>query len=85
MSERRNMVGPVIREYRMKKEMSQEQLVARLNVMGWDLSRVSLAKIESQIRCVADYEIPILAASIGIEPAELLKQALEKFPKRRRL
>ena len=68
----------------MKKGLSQEQLVAKLNVMGWDLSRVTLAKIESQIRCVADYELPILAASIGLEPTEFVKQALEKSPKKRR-
>lgn len=79
------MVGPIIRECRVKKGLSQEQFVAKLNVMGWDLSRVTLAKIESQIRCVADYELPILAAGIGLEPTDLLKQALEKFPKKRRL
>jgi len=84
MSERRNMVGPIIRQCREEKKLTQEQLVAKLNIMGWDLSRVSLAKIESQIRCVADYEIPILAAGVGIEPSELLTRALEKFPKRRR-
>ena len=78
------MVGPIIRQCREEKKLTQEQLVAKLNIMGWDLSRVSLAKIESQIRCVADYEIPILAAGVGIEPSELLTRALEKFPKRRR-
>lgn len=77
------MVGPIVRDYREKKGLTQEQLAAKLNIMGWDLSRVALAKIESQIRCVSDYELPILAASVGLEPTELLKQALEKFPKRR--
>lgn len=78
------MVGPIIRDCREAKGLSQEQLVAKLNVMGWDLSRASLAKIEAQIRCVADYELPILAASVGIEPAALLMRALEKYPKRTR-
>jgi transcriptional regulator with XRE-family HTH domain len=85
MKEFQNIVGPVIRELREKKGLSQAQLVAKLNLMGWDLSRATYSKIEAQIRCVADYEIPALAASIGIAPAELLKQALEKFPKSRRL
>ena len=85
MAEMQNIVGPVIRELRDKKKMSQAQLVAKLNLMGWDLSRGTLAKIEAQIRCVADYEIPILAASAGVVPSELLMRALEKFPKRRRV
>jgi transcriptional regulator with XRE-family HTH domain len=85
MAEMQNIVGPVIRELRDKKKMSQAQLVAKLNLMGWDLSRGTLAKIEAQIRCVADYEIPILAASVGVEPPELLMRALEKFPKQRRV
>jgi transcriptional regulator with XRE-family HTH domain len=84
MAKTQNIVGPVIRELREKKGLTQEQLVAKLNVIGWDLSRVTFAKIEAQIRCVADYEIPILAASVGIEPAALITQALEKFPKNRR-
>ena len=84
MPETQNIVGPVIRELRDKKGMSQARLVAKLNVMGWDLSRGTLAKIEAQIRCVADYEIPILAAGIGIEPSELLMKALDKRPKKAR-
>jgi transcriptional regulator with XRE-family HTH domain len=81
MAEMQNIVGPVIRELRDKRKMSQAQLVAKLNLMGWDLSRGTLAKIEAQIRCVADYEIPILAAGVGVTPSELLTKALEKPPK----
>jgi transcriptional regulator with XRE-family HTH domain len=85
MAEVQNIFGPVIRELRDKKGMSQAQLVAKLNVMGWDLSRGTLAKIEAQIRCVADYEIPILAAGVGVAPSELLAKALDKHPKKSRL
>lgn len=85
MTETQNIVGPIIRQLREKKGLTQAQLVAKLNLIGWDLSRGTLAKIEAQLRCVTDYEIPILATSVGLEPSELLMQALEKFPKKRRL
>ena len=84
MPETQNIVGPVIRELRDKKGMSQAQLVAKLNIMGWDLSRGTLAKIEAQLRCVADYEIPILAAGVGVEPSEFLMKALGKHPQKAR-
>lgn len=83
MAEHQNIVGPVIRELRERKGLTQAQLVAKLNIIGWDLSRGTLAKIEAQVRCVADYEIPVLAVSIGVEPSELLRQALSKAQKHR--
>ena len=84
MPENQNIVGPVIRELREKKGLTQPQLVAKLNIAGWDLSRGTYSKIEAQIRCVADYEIPILAAGVGVEPSELLMKALEKHPPKSR-
>lgn len=46
-------------------------LVARLNLAGWDISRESLAKIEAQIRWVADAELLCLAQSLAV-PVETL-------------
>jgi transcriptional regulator with XRE-family HTH domain len=78
MHERQNIVGPVVRELREKAGFSQEQFVAKLNLRGWDLSRATFSKIEAQIRCVADYEVPILAAALGVDPGELFKLARQK-------
>jgi transcriptional regulator with XRE-family HTH domain len=76
----RNIVGPVVRDLRMKKKLTQAQFVAKLNVAGWDLSRDTFAKIESQTRWVADFEILKLAEGLGIEGPELLRKAA-KVPK----
>jgi len=84
MTEHQNIVGPVIRQLREKRGMTQAQLVAKLNISGWDLSRGTLAKIEAQVRCVADYEIPILAISVGSDPSELLRLAIARTPRRLR-
>lgn len=81
MAEHQNIVGPVIRQLRERKGLTQAQLVAKLNIIGWDLSRGTLSKIEAQLRCVTDYEIPILAISIGIEPSDLLRLAAARSPK----
>jgi len=81
MAEHQNIVGPIIRQLREKKGLTQAQLVAKLNIIGWDLSRATLSKIEAQLRCVTDYEIPVLAISVGIEPADLLRLAVARTPK----
>ena len=78
MPENENIVGPIIRELREKQGMTQPQLVAKLNIAGWDLSRGTFSKIEAQIRRVTDYEILMLADSLGIEAAELVRLAVKK-------
>ncbi|HTI69881.1 MAG TPA: helix-turn-helix transcriptional regulator [Candidatus Limnocylindria bacterium] len=74
----RNIVGPVIRTLREKQGLTQPMLVAKLNLAGWDISRETFAKIESQIRWVADFELLWLAAALEVEPGELLKRAKSK-------
>ena len=82
MKEPRNIVGPVVRELREKRELTQNELVAKLNLAGWDASRDILARIEGQVRWVADFEIAKLAEALGITPPELLRIALAKGQKR---
>ena len=50
-------------------------LVARLNVQGWDVSRGTYAKIEAQVRWIADFEIVRLAEALHLKPCDLFKAA----------
>ena len=75
MQKARNIVGPIVRELREKQGLSQAQLAAKINLHGWDISRETLAKIEAQIRWVADFEIFSLAEALGVEATELLRRA----------
>lgn len=52
-----NVVGPQVRKFRMQRGWSQPKMVTRCQLSGWDLSRESLAKIESRLRSVTDLEI----------------------------
>ncbi len=62
-----NIIGPAVRQQRKAQKLTQEQLVARCNLLGWDISRGTLAKIESQVRCIIDIEVAKLAAALKIE------------------
>lgn len=55
--------------------MSQSDLAARCGVLGWDLSRETLAKIEAQIRWIADFELVCLASALRVAVTELLPNA----------
>ena len=46
--------------------------MAKVNIFGWQISRETLAKIETRIRWVADFELVCLAAAFGLSPGELL-------------
>jgi transcriptional regulator with XRE-family HTH domain len=59
-----NIVGPQIRRFRNEQDLTQEDFVARCGVLGWRLSRGTLAKIEAQVRCVSDAEVFILARAL---------------------
>ncbi|MCZ6298513.1 helix-turn-helix domain-containing protein [Vibrio parahaemolyticus] len=70
-----NVVGAQVRTLRKQQKLTQEQLSARCNVVGLDISRGTLAKIEAGVRQVIDTEIVQLATALRGEESDL-------FPKR---
>ncbi|ENP0849190.1 helix-turn-helix domain-containing protein [Vibrio parahaemolyticus] len=70
-----NVVGVQVRKLRKQQKLTQEQLSARCNVIGLDISRGTLAKIEAGVRQVIDTEIVQLAIALKVEESDL-------FPKR---
>jgi hypothetical protein len=55
--------------------LSQAEFAGRLQLAGWDISRETLAKVESQVRCVADRELVRFAEALEVELTELLRPA----------
>ena len=61
-----NIVGPAVKEIREEKGLTQEVLAARCNILGWDISRSTFAKIEVRLRRVKDTEAVILAQALNV-------------------
>jgi transcriptional regulator with XRE-family HTH domain len=61
-----NLIGPNIRDIRKSMNLSQKDLVARCNLLGWEISRGTLAKIESQTRKISDEEVLYLAKALKV-------------------
>lgn len=68
-----NLVGPQVRSIRESKNLTQEELAARCNVLGWSISRGTLAKIESRVRGVTDLEVALLAKALKVKVSDLYK------------
>ena len=68
----RNIVGSRVTEMRKKLGMKQIDLLARLQVMGVDISVPALSLLEGQKRPVSDIELNALADILGVSADWLL-------------
>ena len=62
----RNLVGPQVRQLRYLGGLSQPGLAAKCQLLGWDIGRDTIAKIEGQTRWVGDLELAHLARCLGV-------------------
>ena len=72
-----NVIGPKIRQARERYGLTQDQMAAKCQVLGLDLTRGTLAKIESRVRAVSDHEIPYLARVLDCSIDSLFPTKLE--------
>lgn len=70
-----NLVGPQLRKIREGKGISQDELAASCQRMGWDVSRMTITRIELRNRLVSDFEIYILGKALGINAKDLMPDA----------
>lgn len=68
-----NIVGKNVRAIREAKGWTQEQLVAKCNLIDWQISRSTLAKIEANVRRVTDIEVQKLSLALNVVINELFK------------
>lgn len=66
-----NVVGDQVRRIRSERAWSQEDLARRCNLIGWDISRSTLSKIEAKLRLLTDAETFALAFVLDVELAAL--------------
>jgi len=75
MTGTQNIVGKQVGLIRKSLDWKQEQLAAKCGVLGWDISRGTLAKIEAQVRKVTDIELLLLAKALKVPVGDLFPRA----------
>ena len=68
-----NICGSRIREARIKKKLSQDQLAAKLQTEGLGVNQNSISRIETGKRIVADFELEPIADALGVDVKWLLQ------------
>lgn len=70
-----NLVGERVREARLTANppLTQEALSKKLSRLGVSIDRAGVAKIETGIRGVLDFELVALAKALGVQVTWLLK------------
>ena len=67
-----NLVGDRVKEARTKAQLTQDELSQRLGKLGPSIDRAGIAKIETGIRGVLDFELVALAKALGVRVTWLL-------------
>ena len=67
-----NAIGGTLNKIRNFLGWSQQQLAIKCQLNGWDIDRVIIAKIESRIRAISDWELLKLSEITGVHPGVLL-------------
>lgn len=75
-NDNRNIIGSRLKTARLKSNLTQQQLSAKLETIAVYIDRASISKIEQQKRIVTDYELLALCQILKVSPGWLL--GLEK-------
>ena len=73
-----NIIGKQVSRLRNQLGLSQDQLSAKCQRTGLDISRGTLAKIEAGIRCVSDQEAFLLGQALGVGVSELFPRGKKR-------
>ena len=69
-----NIIGKNIKRIREHKSWTQEVLVAKCQVEQWEITRSTLAKVESNVRRVTDIEVKRFAQILEVSTDELFTE-----------
>ena len=76
-----NLIGPQVRKLRAKHDWSQNDLAIKLQLVGFDVDRSTIAKIESRLVWVGDWQLFYFTRVFKVELDELFPPVDSQDPK----
>ena len=71
MQRKANLIGQNVAKFRYQRNWTQEELVAKLQLLGCYMTRDILANIETQRRIVTDTQVRFFAEVFGVAEGDL--------------
>lgn len=71
-TDRKNIIGPRLKEARIQRKLTQQELSAKLETKAIYINRASISKIEQQKRVVTDFELLSICDILQVSPLWLL-------------
>ena len=75
-----NVIGPEVVKYRHRRGWTQDDLVAKLQILGCNMTRNILANIETRRSVATDVQIVFLVEVLGIKIKDLFPPGGVKLP-----
>lgn len=76
----KNVIYKNLRRLRKKRNLSQDELAAKMQVMNVNLTQQLISRIEHNRRIVTDYELACLCRALGVTEQEMLSDFYEEYP-----
>ena len=70
--DKKNVVSENVRLHRVKNQLTQQDLAARMQTLGVNMDQQMISRIESNDRIVTDYELACLCHIFKVQPQDLL-------------
>ncbi len=75
----KNVISQQLKLARVKAGLSQEQLAAKMQVLGVNIDQQMISKIEHNARFVTDYELACFCSILKVSTAEMLADFYETY------
>lgn len=67
-----NVIGPLIKEARIRQNLTQEELAIRMQLECIEMSQKTISRIEKQERFVTDFELLIFLKVLNLDINQLI-------------
>ncbi len=74
--ESHNITGSQIRQLRKKKGLTQNQLVAKMQIAGIQIDQKAISRIENGRRIITDYELMFIAEILDVSIEQLIRDSI---------
>ena len=68
----KNIIGKALRENRIKRGLTQEELAAKMQTLEVNLDQQMISKIEANARFVTDYELMFFCKALEVDIKDML-------------